>query len=125
MMRDILFVAFGGAAGSAARYVLSRYIGEALCSGFPWPTFVVNVAGCLVIGVLSGLVSSDALPLSLRLLLITGFCGGFTTFSTFASENLMLLRAGNVLYTSLYIGASVTCGILAAYAGMRIVRFFG
>ena len=122
MMRDIFLVALGGAAGSAARYVVSRYVGATVVSAFPWPTFAVNVIGCLIIGMLSALVSSGTLTPPMKLLLVTGFCGGFTTFSTFAGENLSLMRAGSMLLAALYVGLSVACGIIAAYVGMRIVR---
>lgn len=117
---NILMVAVGGAVGSAARYVLSGYIGSSFGGVFPWGTFAVNVIGCLVIGLLTGCLSSVGLSPSLRLLLVTGFCGGFTTFSTFANESLMLMKTADAIYTLLYIGASVAAGLAAAYAGMRL-----
>ncbi len=71
---------------------------------------------------MSSLVSAGALTPTMKLLLITGFCGGFTTFSTFANENLSLMRTGDMLVAALYIGLSVICGIIAAYVGMKIGR---
>ena len=122
MIREILLVALGGAVGSAARYVVSRYVGETVASVFPWPTFAVNIVGCLIIGLLSTLVSAGTLTPAMKLILITGFCGGFTTFSTFANENLSLMRTGDMLVAALYIGLSMICGIIAAYVGMKIGR---
>lgn len=117
---NILMVALGGALGSVARYVVSRYVGDIAGDGFPWATLTVNVAGCLVIGVFAGYGSSLCMAQSVRLLLVTGFCGGFTTFSTFANESLMLMKTADALYTLLYIGASVIAGLFAAYCGMKI-----
>lgn len=117
---DILMVALGGAVGSVARYVVSGYVGQAVGGGFPWGTFAVNVIGCLAIGLLSALVSAGTVTPAMKLLLVTGFCGGFTTFSTFANESLMLMKTSDALYTLLYIVTSIAAGLFAAYAGMRI-----
>ncbi len=118
-MYNVFIVALGGAAGSAARYVVSRILQEHVGQGFPWPTFVVNVAGCLVLGFLGGLSSRGALGGSwARLLLTTGFCGGFTTFSTFCSEGVGLLRAGQAMALMAYAGGSVALGLGAAALGM-------
>ena len=120
-MYNVLIVALGGAMGSAARYLVSRALQEHVGQGFPWPTFVVNVTGCLVLGFLSGLSSRGALGGSwAKLLLTTGFCGGFTTFSTFCSEGVGLLRAGQTLAMMAYAGGSVALGLGAAAFGMWI-----
>ena len=115
MIRNLLLVALGGAAGSVLRYLLSS-----LSASFPWGTFTVNVLGSLLIGLLVGLVSKGVLSPEMKLLLVTGFCGGFTTFSTFANESFGMMKAGDVLLTALYIGASVIIGILAVWGGMML-----
>ena len=115
MFRNILLVALGGAVGSVCRYLLSCFN-----ASFPWGTFVVNILGCLFIGLLVGLVSKGALSSEMKLLLVTGFCGGFTTFSTFANESFGMMKAGDALLMALYVGASVIIGILAVWLGMNI-----
>lgn len=117
-LRSLLLVALGGALGSVARYLVSRV----LTGSFPWATLTVNLVGSLAIGLLAGLISKHTLPVELRLLLVTGFCGGFTTFSTFASESLTMLKAGDTLLTAAYVAVSVFAGILAVYCGLLLSR---
>ncbi len=117
-MMKILMVALGGAAGSVARYIVSRMVQEHTCGSFPWPTLAVNVAGCLVIGFLYGLSGRGAMGREeLRLLLTTGFCGGFTTFSTFCSEGMGLVRSGQTLSAAVYAGGSVALGFVFVALG--------
>ncbi len=116
MIRNILLVALGGAIGSVCRYLLS---GMNVAS-WPWGTFTVNILGSLLIGFLLGLVSKGIVSPEMKLLLITGFCGGFTTFSTFANESFGMMKAGDALQMALYVGASVVIGILAVWAGMKL-----
>ncbi len=104
--------------GSVGRYLVSKCFDSPL----PWGTFVVNILGSLFIGFLLGLVSRGTLSPEMKLLLVTGFCGAFTTFSTFANESFQMMRAGDALLTALYIGACITLGILAVYAGMQISK---
>ena len=118
MLRNILWVAAGGAMGSVGRYLVSRWI----TATFPWATFTVNIVGSLLIGLLVGLASKEALSPEMRLLLVTGFCGGFTTFSTFANETYGMLDGGHILTTALYVSASVFAGILAVYIGLQLTR---
>ena len=118
MIRNILIVALGGAVGSVGRYLVSKWIE----TGFPWGTLLVNIVGSLLIGLLMGFVAKGTLTPEMRLLLVTGFCGGFTTFSTFANESFSMMKAGDVLLAALYIGASVAIGVLAVYAGMRLSK---
>ncbi|MCR5239970.1 MAG: fluoride efflux transporter CrcB [Prevotella sp.] len=113
MIRNLLLVALGGAGGSVLRYLLSN-----INTSFPWGTLTVNVLGSLLIGLLVGFVSKGVLSPEMKLLLVTGFCGGFTTFSTFASESFGMMKAGDILLTALYVGASVIIGILAVWSGM-------
>ena len=116
MIRNLLLVAIGGAAGSVCRYLISSLNSPS----FPWGTITVNFLGSLLIGILVGLVGKGVLSVEMKLLLITGFCGGFTTFSTFSNESFMMLKAGEVLLSALYIGASVIIGILAVWLGMTL-----
>ena len=112
-----LLVAIGGALGSVLRYILSLVIPKA--AGFPWPTFVANVLGCLCIGIFSGLfLKCGTLSPNLKLFLVTGFCGGFTTFSTFANENLALLQSGKIGMFAIYTLLSFAIGIAACAAGL-------
>jgi CrcB protein len=123
MFRNILLVGFGGGIGSIARYLCQRALGSWFLNPFPVGTFVVNVSGCLLIGLIHGIaVKHNILNPEWRLLLTTGFCGGFTTFSTFAYENADLLRVGNFLYPALYISLSVLLGVAAVFAGTALVR---
>lgn len=116
MLRNILLVAIGGAIGSVCRYLLSGIN----VASWPWGTFAVNILGSLFIGLLVGLVSKGIVSPEIKLLLVTGFCGGFTTFSTFANESFSMMKAGDVLLTALYVGASVIIGILAVWGGMTL-----
>ena len=116
MIRNILLVALGGAFGSAGRYLVSRL----LESSFPWRTLTVNVVVSLLIGLLVGLVSRGAVSPEMKLLLVTGFCGGFTTFSTFANESFGMMRTGDMLLAALYIGGSVAMGIIAVWIGINM-----
>ena len=119
---SFLFVAIGGALGSVLRYFLSLVIPKA--AGFPWPTFVANVLGCLCIGIFSGLfLKCGTLSPNLKLFLVTGFCGGFTTFSTFASENLALLQSGKIGLFAVYALSSFVLGIAACVAGLYLMGF--
>ena len=115
MIRNLLLIAFGGAAGSVLRYLLSN-----INTSFPWGTFTVNILGALLIGLLVGFASKGVLSPEMKLLLVTGFCGGFTTFSTFANESFGMMKAGDVLLTALYVGASVVIGIIAVWGGMML-----
>jgi CrcB protein len=121
--RNILLVGLGGGVGSIARYLCQRAFGSWLLNPFPIGTFVVNVAGCFLIGLLHGMaVKTNILTPESRLLLTTGFCGGYTTFSTFAYENADLLRTGNFLTPVLYISLSVLLGVAAVFAGDALLR---
>ena len=116
MIRNLILVALGGAIGSVCRYLLS---GMNVAS-WPWGTFAVNILGSLIIGLLAGLVSKGIVSPEMKLLLVTGFCGGFTTFSTFANESFCMMKAGDALQIALYVGASVVIGILAVWLGINI-----
>ena len=122
MIKLILIAGAGGFLGTVSRFLASRYIQNNLLSTFPFGTFVVNIAGCLLIGILYGLFEKGNISDSgWRIFLTVGFCGGFTTFSTFASENMALLRDGNFYYFSLYTGLSVFLGLTATFLGHWII----
>ena len=122
MLRDLLYVGAGSFAGGVARYLVSLAMKSV--GGFPWATFTVNVMGCLLIGLLWGLSvrSANALSGHLSLFLSVGFCGGFTTFSTFSKESLALLQTGSYLTFALYAVGSVLLGIAAVALGYLIAK---
>lgn len=123
MLRIILFIGAGSFVGGVARYLLSHVVQTNVASGFPWGTMVVNVLGCFFIGLLYGLFERGSLMNSdLRMFLTTGFCGGFTTFSTFMHENYALLSDENFVQFSAYSVMSFGIGLFAAYAGHLIVK---
>ncbi len=119
---NILYVALGGALGSTLRYLLSKWVDGSTNDAYPFGTFTVNIIGCLLIGALSALVSKSTLSLEMRLLLVTGFCGGFTTFSTFANESLSLMRTQDWLTFIVYVTLSLWLGIGAVWLGNKIVQ---
>ena len=122
-MNTLLLVAAGGALGSIARYLLSGVaLHHTLEWRFPLGTFLVNVIGCLAVGVLGGLVvKHDLLSPETRLFLFTGVAGGFTTFSAFGLETFYLLRRGEALVAGGYVAASVVVGILVLWLGFLLV----
>jgi len=122
-MRTILVIGLGGAIGSIGRYLIGGYIGRHLATTFPAGTFIVNITGCFIIGLLFGLASRHAwLTLEWRLFLITGICGGYTTFSSFSYESIELFRHGNYVYFLLYVLFSVLLGLLATVGGAALAR---
>ncbi len=117
-MKQLLLVGFGGFIGSIARYLVSRLNLSWNFHSIPMGTLIVNILGSFLIGFLLGIfVNSNLLNTNLKLFLVVGFCGGFTTFSSFTNENFLLLQNGQYLSALLYIGVSVISGILAVYAG--------
>ena len=120
MIKNILLVAFGGAVGSVLRYLVSKWLQEASSAAFPVGTLVVNVVGCSLIGLIYGASDHWGISGDMRLLLTVGFCGGFTTFSTFMNESLSLMRADNLLSLALYASLSVGLGLVVVWVGSRI-----
>ena len=114
----------GGAIGSICRYEMQQFLQSRYERPWPIGTGAVNVLGCLIAGVLFGLLARNpgTGPVDWRLLGITGFCGGFTTFSAFALENLNLLREGQTGLALLYMGGSLGLGLLAAALGFWLAR---
>ena len=117
-----LWVGLGGGMGAVARYFMQQSVQGRWPLAWPIGTGCVNAAGCLLAGLLLGLLERHALGAAWRLLLITGVCGGFTTFSAFALENVALLRAGQVGLAALYAGGSVAVGVALAAAGYWLAR---
>jgi CrcB protein len=124
-MKALLLVALGGALGSVARYKLSGLVlHQTIDWKFPLGTFIVNVLGCLVAGILAGMAEKfDLLSADLRLLLFTGVLGGFTTFSAFGLETMFLLRRGEVLVAGANVIVSVVAGLLALWVGLGLVHW--
>jgi CrcB protein len=121
MLKNVLLVGLGGGIGSIARFLCQKYLYEWAPHPFPIGTFIVNILGCFLIGVFYGLAEKGSLlSPELRLLLATGFCGGYTTFSSFAYENIILLKTGNFFYSGLYMAGSVILGVAATFLGMFI-----
>jgi CrcB protein len=123
MIKTLLLVGTGGFLGSVSRFLASRLIQSNLPSAFPFGTFFVNITGCLLIGLIYGFSDrSSLLTPGWKMFLAAGFCGGFTTFSTFANENLALLRDGNFFHFAIYTGLSVFLGITATFFGVLITK---
>src|SRR4051794_39585059 len=120
-MPVIVGVALGGALGASARYGLDRLIERSSSAIFPVSTFAINVSGCFVIGVVSAaLVDRHHLPAWLRVGLVVGAIGGYTTFSTFAQEALDLGELHHVAIAAAYVIASVAVGLAAVYVGAKL-----
>ncbi len=123
MIKNILFVASGGAAGSVARYLISRWVQVAQPGPFPTGTLAVNLIGSFLIGLFFGwFAKQETGTEDMRLLLMTGFCGGFTTFSALTLESLHLIKDNRTGLFFLYISVSLLLGIGATYAGFRLIK---
>ncbi len=124
-MKAIALVAAGSAIGGVFRYALQVFISKLYPYNFPLGTFAVNITGCFLIGLFYALSEKgNLLSPDWRLLLTTGLCGGFTTFSAFAYENINLLRTGDYIYFGLYTAGSVAGGIIAVYLGILLIKLF-
>lgn len=123
MFKNILLVGLGGAVGSILRYLTSVLVQKYYSSIFPLATFIANVIGCFLIGILiSWLEKNNTIDSPLKWLLITGFCGGYTTFSTFALENIQLMQSQQTLWAIFYSLGSILLGILSVWLGMTLAK---
>lgn len=123
-MKQILFVFVGGGFGSVLRYAIGKYLNNTN-TGIPYGTFAANILGSLLIGIILGLAAkNNTLSQNHTLLLATGFCGGFTTFSSFAYENHMFLKSGDFTSFAIYTIASFIIGFMAVFFGMFLVKYF-
>lgn len=121
-MKQLLLVFVGGGFGSVLRFIVGKWLNNSE-NGFPYGTFAVNIIGSLLIGVILGLAAkNESLSQSQTLLLATGFCGGFTTFSTFAYENHIFLKSGDFASFAIYTITSFVVGFLAVFLGMYLVK---
>lgn len=115
-----LAVAGGGALGSVARFATARLVTQWFPGVFPWGTFVANIAGCFLMGLLAALLAGRTDNLVWRAFLLTGFLGGYTTFSSFAQETLTLARHGEPTQAAMNIAATVLATLLAVWMGARL-----
>ncbi|SRX53864.1 fluoride efflux transporter CrcB [Aequorivita sp. CIP111184] len=123
MGRIFLLVGTGGFSGSIARYLSAIGLTKHFLSAFPYGTFAANILGCLLIGVVFGLGQRfEWLTPELRLFLATGFCGGFTTFSSFTLENTILLQNSNYFTFAIYAISSFSVGLLAVFGGITVTK---
>ena len=122
-MKQLLLVFIGGGVGSSLRYWISKYLNSAE-TGIPYGTFAANIIGSFIIGIVLGLaLKNNSVSQNTVLLVATGFCGGFTTFSTFAYENHIFLKSGDFMSFALYTLASFVVGFAAVFGGMYLVKF--
>lgn len=123
MLKTILYIAIGGAIGSVLRYLTSVLVSKFWSNSFPLATFIVNVAGCFLIGFFIGYLEKNQFTNdALKWFLITGFCGGFTTFSAFGVENQFLFQNNHSFLAIAYIGLSIFVGLLAVWLGLTLSK---
>ncbi|GIV32978.1 MAG: putative fluoride ion transporter CrcB [Chitinophagales bacterium] len=121
-MRLLLIIGAGSFMGGIFRFLLSRCIQEKIFTSFPLGTLSVNIIGCFLIGCVFGLSEKSDLSQEWRLFMVTGLCGGFTTFSAFSQETLSLLRDGQYAYAGIYVGASLLLGLISTLAGIYTLK---
>lgn len=121
-MKLLLLIGGGSFIGGISRYLLSLYIQGKMQSSFPYGTLGVNIAGCLLIGIIFGFGERYNIAPEWRLFFVTGILGGFTTFSAFSNETINLLRDGQFWSASVYVISSVILGLLATFTGIIVTK---
>jgi CrcB protein len=123
MIKTLLIVGTGGFIGSGLRFLVQFYSEKLMPSTFPLGTFLVNVTGCFIIGLVYAIAEKGTLlSPEWRIFLAVGICGGFTTFSTFAMDNLNLMKDNSLWQLLLYTGGSIFLGVVAVYLGIVLMR---
>ncbi len=117
-------IGIGGFIGTVLRYLLSLLVQNKFLSTFPYGTFIVNIIGCFLIGIIYALSDRGSIAVEWRLFIATGILGGFTTFSSFSNETVSMLRDSQYVYALLYISSTVIIGILATFVGIFLIKTF-
>ena len=124
-MNLLWYVALGSAVGGASRFALSTFVQQRASSAFPFGTLIVNITGSLILGfVLRYALASPSVSAEMRALLTTGFCGGYTTFSTFSYESIALIEDGDYRRAAIYIVLSVVVSLIATFLGIAVAGQF-
>ncbi len=121
-MKEILWVGLGGFVGANARYLLGLWVATRYGTTFPLGTFIINITGSFILGLIMGLLDTHVLAPAVRLALGIGFVGAYTTFSTFTYETLRLIESGSLLLATVNVAGSVAVGLLAAITGLAAGR---
>jgi fluoride exporter len=122
MYRYLIYVIVGSSIGGAARYLSQEFVQKNFPSSIPLSTLSVNIVGSFIIGIIYALAEKSKISAEVRILIATGFCGGFTTFSSFAFENVKLLQDGEFFNTALYVVLSLVIGFIAVYLGILFTK---
>jgi CrcB protein len=123
MLKTIIYIAIGGAIGSVLRFLTTIMVSKFWSNNFPLATFIANILGCFLIGLFIGILAKNQLTDSnLKWFLVTGFCGGFTTFSAFGIENINLFQSNNTILAFGYIALSIILGLFAVWFGLFVAK---
>ncbi|HUZ60419.1 MAG TPA: fluoride efflux transporter CrcB [Hanamia sp.] len=122
MYRYLIYVIIGSSIGGAARYLSQEFVQKNFPSFIPLGTLSVNIVGSFIIGIIYALAERSKISAEVRIFIATGFCGGFTTFSSFAFENVRLLQDGEYFNTALYVVLSLVIGFIAVYLGILFTK---
>lgn len=120
-MNHLLLIFVGGGVGSVLRYLVGRMVNGSCQGSFPWGTFTANIIGCLLIGLITAAIARWHLTEEIRLLLVVGLCGGFTTFSTFCNETFQLLSSDHVATALAYVASSIVIGVTMTMIAIKLI----